>query len=30
MWLTFLVKLDGVVEFKSLPSGLHNVKEDLV
>lgn len=24
------VNLDGVVEFKSLPSGLHNVKEDLV
>ena len=22
--------LEGVVEFKSLPSGLHNVKEDLV
>ncbi|KAK5945261.1 hypothetical protein PMZ80_002465 [Knufia obscura] len=24
------IKLDGVVEFKSLPSGLHNVNEDLV
>jgi hypothetical protein len=24
------VELDGVVEYKSLPSGLHNVKEDLV
>ncbi|KAF2104665.1 hypothetical protein NA57DRAFT_70871 [Rhizodiscina lignyota] len=24
------VNLDGVVEFKSLPSGLHNIKEDLV
>ena len=24
------LKLDGVVEFKSLPSGLHNVEEDLV
>ncbi|KAL1954792.1 hypothetical protein VTO42DRAFT_695 [Malbranchea cinnamomea] len=24
------VKLENVVEFKSLPSGLHNVKEDLV
>ncbi|TID17797.1 hypothetical protein E2P81_ATG10771 [Venturia nashicola] len=24
------VPLEGVVEFKSLPSGLHNVKEDLV
>lgn len=24
------VQLDGVVEFKSLPSGLHNVKDDLV
>jgi hypothetical protein len=24
------VELDGVVEFKSLPSGLHNVPEDLV
>ncbi|KAI9838112.1 MAG: hypothetical protein M1819_006268 [Sarea resinae] len=24
------VELEGVVEFKSLPSGLHNVKEDLV
>lgn len=22
--------LDGVVEYKSLPSGLHNVEEDLV
>ncbi|THW52791.1 hypothetical protein D6D22_00223, partial [Aureobasidium pullulans] len=25
-----LVKLDGVVEYKSLPSGLHNCDEDLV
>ncbi|KAI5209527.1 hypothetical protein E4T39_00806 [Aureobasidium subglaciale] len=25
-----LVKLDGVVEYKSLPSGLHNCKSDLV
>jgi hypothetical protein len=24
------VPLEGVVEYKSLPSGLHNVKEDLV
>ena len=24
------IQLDGVVEYKSLPSGLHNVKEDLV
>ena len=24
------VEVDGVVEFKSLPSGLHNVREDLV
>ena len=24
------VELDGVVEYKSLPSGLHNIKEDLV
>ncbi|KAK5141705.1 hypothetical protein LTR04_002503, partial [Oleoguttula sp. CCFEE 6159] len=24
------ISLEGVVEFKSLPSGLHNVKEDLV
>jgi hypothetical protein len=28
--LTVLVKLDGVVEFKSLPSGLHNCESDLV
>jgi hypothetical protein len=25
-----LVELEGAVEYKSLPSGLHNVKEDLV
>ncbi len=25
-----LVEIEGVVEFKSLPSGLHNVKEDIV
>ena len=25
-----LVELEGIVEFKSLPSGLHNVREDLV
>lgn len=25
-----LVQLDGVVEYKSLPSGLHNVQSDLV
>ena len=24
------VKLDGAVEFKALPSGLHNVDQDLV
>lgn len=24
------VELEGVVEYKSLPSGLHNVTEDLV
>jgi len=24
------VKVEGVVEFKSLPSGLHRVEEDLV
>ncbi|KKY15836.1 hypothetical protein UCDDS831_g07439 [Diplodia seriata] len=24
------LELDGAVEFKSLPSGLHSVKEDLV
>jgi hypothetical protein len=24
------VPLEGVVEYKSLPSGLHNVKEDLI
>jgi hypothetical protein len=24
------VQLEGVVEYKSLPSGLHNIKEDLV
>jgi hypothetical protein len=24
------VPLEGIVEYKSLPSGLHNVKEDLV
>ncbi|KAI5274621.1 hypothetical protein E4T47_02352 [Aureobasidium subglaciale] len=28
--LTLLVKLDGVVEYKSLPSGLHNCESDLV
>lgn len=26
----FAVELDGAVEYKSLPSGLHNVKEDLM
>lgn len=26
----YLVQLADSVEFKSLPSGLHNVKEDLV
>lgn len=25
-----LVEVEGVVEYKSLPSGLHNVTEDLV
>lgn len=25
-----IVELDGAVEFKSLPSGLHTVKDDLV
>jgi hypothetical protein len=24
------IELDGVVEYKSLPSGLHTVKEDLI
>jgi hypothetical protein len=28
--LTLVVKLDGVVEYKSLPSGLHNCDSDLV
>jgi hypothetical protein len=28
--LTLAVTLDGVVEYKSLPSGLHNVDQDLV
>jgi DENN domain-containing protein 11 len=28
--LTLIVELEGVVDFKSLPSGLHNVKQDLV
>jgi hypothetical protein len=28
--LILIVTLDGVVEYKSLPSGLHNVDEDLV
>ena len=28
--ITDAVELEGVIEFKSLPSGLHNVKEDLV
>jgi hypothetical protein len=28
--LTILVELDGVVEYKSLPSGLHNCESDLV
>jgi DENN domain-containing protein 11 len=28
--LTAIVPLEGVVEYKSLPSGLHNVEEDLV
>ena len=25
-----IVNVDGIVEYKSLPSGLHNVSEDLV
>lgn len=25
-----IVKLEGAVEFKALPSGLHNVNDDLV
>lgn len=25
-----IVEVEGVVEYKSLPSGLHNVTEDLV
>jgi hypothetical protein len=28
--LTLLVELDGVVEYKSLPSGLHHCESDLV
>jgi hypothetical protein len=26
----YIVPLEGVVEYKSLPSGLHNIEEDLV
>lgn len=26
----WIVEVEGVVEYKSLPSGLHNVTEDLV
>jgi hypothetical protein len=28
--ISTLVDMEGVVEYKSLPSGLHNIKEDLV